>query len=72
MRNVSESLMLGLRLMEGIDAGLESRAIALEPGRAAVIARAIDSGLLERAPQSRLRFTHRGAALANEVLTQLV
>ena len=71
-RNVSESLMLGLRLMEGIDRELEVRSITLEPGRAVVIARAIDSGLLERTPQNRLRFTHRGAALANEVLTQLV
>ena len=64
--------MLGLRLMEGIDGALERRAVELEPARAAVFARAIADGLLERTPAGRVRFTHRGAALANEVLTELV
>jgi oxygen-independent coproporphyrinogen-3 oxidase len=71
-RHVSEALMLGLRLMEGIDAALERRAVELEPARAAVFARAIASGLLERTGAGRLRFTHRGAMLANEVLAQIV
>ncbi len=71
-RHVSEALMLGLRLMEGIDAALERRATELEPGRAAVFARAISGGLLERTTAGRLRFTHRGAMLANEVLAEIV
>jgi coproporphyrinogen III oxidase-like Fe-S oxidoreductase len=64
--------MLGLRLMEGIDAALERRAVELEPARAAVFARAIAGGLLERTAAGRLRFTHRGALLANEVLAEVV
>jgi oxygen-independent coproporphyrinogen-3 oxidase len=71
-RHVSEALMLGLRLMEGIDARLERRAVELEPARAAVFARAIADGLLERTGAGSLRFTHRGAMLANEVLAQVV
>ena len=71
-RHTSEALMLGLRLMEGIDATLERRAVELEPGRAAVFARAIAGGLLERTAAGRLRFTHRGALLANEVLAEIV
>ena len=71
-RHTSEALMLGLRLMEGIDAALECRAVELEPARAAVFARAIADGLLERSAEARLRFTHRGAALANEVLAEIV
>ena len=71
-RHASEALMLGLRLMEGIDAALERRAVELEPARAAVFARAIAGGLLERTAAGRLRFTHRGALLANEVLAEVV
>lgn len=71
-RHTSEALMLGLRLMEGIDAALERRAVELDPARAAVFARAIAGGLLERTGEGRLRVTHRGAALANEVLAELV
>ncbi|MFM7052096.1 MAG: hypothetical protein ACKOYN_08205 [Planctomycetota bacterium] len=70
-RHASEALMLGLRLSEGIDAALESRAVALVPPRAGIIARAIAGGLLERA-HGRLRFTPRGTMLANEVLADLV
>ena len=41
--------------------------------RAAVIAKAIAEGLLERdLAAGRLRFTRRGMLLANEVLTELV
>ena len=64
--------MLGLRLMEGIDAALERRAVELEPARAEVFARAIAGGLLERTAHALLRFTARGAMLANEVLAQVV
>lgn len=71
-RHTSEALMLGLRLMEGIDATLERRAVELEPARAAAFARAIAGGLLERTADRRLRFTHRGALLANEVLSEVV
>jgi oxygen-independent coproporphyrinogen-3 oxidase len=72
-RNTSEALMLGLRLAEGVSGELERRAIALEPARAKVIARAIADGLLERdLAADRLRFTARGMILANEVLVQLV
>lgn len=71
-RHTSEALMLGLRLMEGIDGALERRAVELEPARAAVFARAIAGGLLERTGEGRLRVTHRGAALANEVLAEIV
>ena len=70
-RHASEALMLGLRLSEGIDAALEARAVALAPGRAAVIERALADGLLERV-DGRLRFTPRGTMLANEVLADLV
>ena len=71
-RHTSEALMLGLRLMEGIDAALERRAVELEPARAEVFARAIAGGMLERTAHARLRFTARGAMLANEVLAQVV
>jgi oxygen-independent coproporphyrinogen-3 oxidase len=71
-RHASEALMLGLRLIEGIDAALERDAVELEPSRAAVFARSIASGLLERTAAGRLRFTSRGAMLANEVLAQIV
>ncbi len=72
-RNASEALMVGLRLAEGIGAGLEQHAVALAPARAAVIAKAIADGLLERdAATARLRFTRRGMMLANEVLEELV
>ena len=72
-RNASEALMVGLRLAEGIGAGLERHAVALAPARAAVIAKAIADGLLERdAATERLRFTRRGMMLANEVLEELV
>jgi coproporphyrinogen III oxidase-like Fe-S oxidoreductase len=65
--------MIGLRLAEGIDAGLEARAVALVPARVQVIAKAIADGLLERdAATARLRFTRRGMMLANEVLMELV
>lgn len=72
-RNASEALMVGLRLAEGIGAELEQHAVALAPARAAVIAKAIADGLLERdAATARLRFTRRGMMLANEVLEELV
>jgi len=72
-RHASEALMIGLRLAEGIDAGLEARAVALVPARVQVIAKAIADGLLERdAATARLRFTRRGMMLANEVLMELV
>ncbi|MCE2883173.1 MAG: radical SAM family heme chaperone HemW [Planctomycetaceae bacterium] len=71
-RHTSEAIMLGLRLMEGIDAALERHAVELEPGRAAIIARAIADGLLERTAEGRLRFTGRGVMLANEVLGKLI
>ena len=72
-RNASEALMVGLRLAEGIGAELEQHAVALAPARAAVIAKAIADGLLERdAATARLRFTQRGMMLANEVLEELV
>jgi len=72
-RHASEALMIGLRLAEGIGAELERRAVEIQPARAAVIAKAIADGLLERdAAAGRLRFTRRGMLLANEVLTELV
>jgi oxygen-independent coproporphyrinogen-3 oxidase len=72
-RNTSEALMLGLRLVEGVAGELERRAVALDPARAPVIARAIADGLLERdAAADRLHFTARGMILANEVLVRLV
>jgi len=72
-RHASEALMIGLRLAEGIGAELERRAVEIQPARAAVIAKAIADGLLERdMAAGRLRFTRRGMLLANEVLTELV
>ncbi len=72
-RHASEALMIGLRLAEGIGAELERRAVEIQPARAAVIAKAIADGLLERdLAAGRLRFTRRGMLLANEVLTELV
>ncbi len=72
-RHASEALMIGLRLAEGIGAELERRAVEIQPARAAVIAKAIADGLLERdLAAERLRFTRRGMLLANEVLTELV
>ena len=72
-RHVSEALMLGLRLLEGIDAALEAHAVRLVPTRAQVFAKAIADGFLERDQHtSRLRLTRRGTLLANEVLAQLV
>jgi coproporphyrinogen III oxidase-like Fe-S oxidoreductase len=72
-RHTSEALMLGLRLMEGIGAQLETRAVELVPARAEVFAKAIGDGyLLRDATTGRLRLTAAGSLLANEVLSALI
>lgn len=72
-RRACEALLLGLRLVEGIDPGrLRERygAAAPRPDEAAVgeLERA---GLLERTPD-RLRLTPRGRLLSNEVFERLL
>ena len=72
-RHVSEAIMLGLRLTEGIDAALEGQSVTLVPRRAEVFSRAIRDGLLERdAVSARLRLTRQGSLLANTVLSELM
>ena len=68
-----ESLMLGLRLAEGVDVdALDAR----RPGTRArfedVLARHVDAGLLALGAGGRLRLTLRGALLSNEVFQDIV
>ena len=66
---VGETLMLGLRLNEGIGhARLEA---LLAGGRAQVVRRQVAAGLLEHC-EGRLRFTKRGRLLADTVLADLL
>jgi oxygen-independent coproporphyrinogen-3 oxidase len=72
-RELSDTLVLGLRLSEGVSLReLEQRfgRAALE-GHAAAFEEAISFGLLERA-DGRLRLTRRGRLLANEVFVRLL
>ena len=71
---VGEVLMLGLRLIEGIErAGLERLLARGRRGdeRAAAIDRHVAAGLLERTP-SHLRLSRRGLLLADGVLADLL
>lgn len=71
---VGESLMLGLRLLDGIPKNEVNRLLALGTRgsvRAAAIAKHVESGLLERASGS-LRLTPRGLLIADSVITELL
>ena len=70
-RFLAESLLLGLRLVEGIPEALVADAIAERAGRKGVFARAVDRGLLVR-EHGRLRFTAAGRLVADSVLSELV
>jgi oxygen-independent coproporphyrinogen-3 oxidase len=69
-----ERLMMGLRLVDGMPEAEVAEILALGargPARAAAIARAERSGLLERAG-GMLRFTPQGMMTANATLSELV
>jgi len=70
-RFLSESLLLGLRLVEGIPDALVAESIGARADRGAVFARAIDAGLLLR-EDGRVRFTAAGRLVADSVLSELV
>jgi oxygen-independent coproporphyrinogen-3 oxidase len=70
-RFLAESLLLGLRLVEGIPESLVAEATAERAGREAVFERAVAAGLLVR-EDGRLRFTAAGRLVADSVLSELV
>jgi oxygen-independent coproporphyrinogen-3 oxidase len=71
---VGEVLMLGLRLVEGIDLDRVKGLLALGvrgPQRAEAVNRHVGTGLLRRS-DGRLRLTRRGLLLADRVLADLI
>jgi oxygen-independent coproporphyrinogen-3 oxidase len=70
-RFLSESLLLGLRLVEGIPDSLVAEATGQRADRGNTFAKAIADGLLERSG-GRVRFTAAGRLVADSVLSELV
>ena len=70
-RFLSESLLLGLRLVEGIPDSLVVEATGQRADRGNTFAKAIADGLLERSG-GRVRFTAAGRLVADSVLSELV
>jgi oxygen-independent coproporphyrinogen-3 oxidase len=71
---VGETLMLGLRLVEGMTLDHVERLLAAGgrgPHRARAVERHVESGLLRRSDE-RLRLTRRGLLLADRVLADLI
>ena len=70
---MGETMMVGLRLADGVDLDAFARrfGVRAEDRFAAAVAKSVDAGLLERTP-THLRLTERGLFLASDVMADFL